>query len=486
VDVIYQIDIEKNGMRVGSGPIISAISWSSEARLGEVGDFICRIAATDSQIPYVIPYNTLVCKVFIQTIGIVELARGEIRDIKTTIDPDGTPIIEVKGPDGLNRLTEKSVGYLEIGIVKRDTNGSTTSIGNPISLTAALDSIKEQLNKDNFNTAISQPGQLPWTFDYTGITGANNVTKMVFYQFAGETILAALAKICELAEVHFVVQPGNRVVFRRDDYFEDCGIRAIASPPEPDPLVKGTCYIVGTPTISEETRETFTRIIPWGYGRAETSVGLHHLADADEKNYIPKGSWPPLFPGHAWITEINAAGQEVPLGVSNTNAENSATVGAPGRIIEKFKKYQDVEPVLPDDFDAMKENGTDPVYDADTKKAIRARAYKSAAQTLLDTAQVELDEALNRTVHYDLSLLHLNHVVKPGQQIRCVFHYRLGTGWATVDQWLKITGVKLEVDSQGIRITDLTVSNVMQPPRLDADPLLQLYAWLNRFDGVTR
>ena len=474
MEAIYLIDIERGGRRVGSGPITSAISWESEVRLGEVGDFKCKIAATDTQILHVQPYSMLICRAYIQTVGYVEIGRGEVRDIKTTIDPDGKPIVEASGPDNLNRLTEKSVGYLEIGIVKKDVDGSSTDVGNPIPLIAALGMVKAE-----FDRLETQPGTFAWNFDYTGIT---DLTTTISYQFAGETILAALTKLCELAEVHFVVEAKNIVKFRKNSDFPDCGTRAIAAPANPDPLVEGTCYIAGTPTISEETRETFTRIIPWGYGRAEGSVGLHLLVDADPSSLKKNpADWGTLPSGYAWVLDADPLRPGWPIGISHVKAETDSSAGYPGRVIEKFKKYQDVEAVYPDDIDGMKDDGTTPVYSDAEKKAIRARANRSAVQTLLETALRDLDEALNRTVHYDLSLLHLDHVVRPGQKIHCVFHYRLGTGWTRVDQWLNITGVRIVVDSQGVRTSDLTVSTVARPPRLDADPLLQLYAWLNRF-----
>ncbi|MCB0185012.1 MAG: hypothetical protein KDE31_12140, partial [Caldilineaceae bacterium] len=400
MEAIYVIDIERAGRPVGSGPITSAISWESEVRLGEVGDFKCKIAATDPQILYVQPYSMLICRAYIQTIGYIEVGRGEVRNVTTAIDPEGRPIIEVSGPDNLNRLTEKSVGYMEIGLVKKDVNRTSTNVGNPIPIVSALEIVKAE-----FLDLDLQTGTFSWTFDYTGIA---DLTKTISYQFAGETVLAALTKLCELVDAHFVIDAKNVVRFRKNADFPDCGTRAIAAPANPDPLVEGTCYIVETPTISEETRETFTRIIPWGYGQAEGSVGLHLLVDADKDNKITSpAAWGSLPAGYDWVLDKDPLRPGWPLGIKHIQAEKDSNAGYPGRIIEKFKKYQDIEPVLPDDLDT---------YSSDEQKAIRVRANKAVVQTLIEAAINDLDEALNRTVHYNLSLLHLNHVVRPGQK----------------------------------------------------------------------
>jgi hypothetical protein len=423
VDVIYRIDIERNGRRTGTGPIKSVMNWTTDQRLGEVGEFTCSIAATDEQAEFIQPYSALVCRVLVQGRGFIEIGRGEVRDIKTTIAPDGKAIIEVSGPDGAVPLTERSVVYTEIG-----------NEGNPVTLTEALGFINE------------------WITDWTLINAVGSEPS-IFYEFAGETVLAALAKFGELTDTHTIVDPSNKTVtFKSNGDFEDCGIRAIATPSNPDPLDPHTCYIVGSPVVREETGDMYTMILPYGFGRAEKSVNL-------------AASTIPIDPN---VYEIDRSGTEAGNYIRHKIKEAEI-----GRSIVKFKKFQDIELVLPDGFD-----DTENPYP--NKEAVKRAAEISASNALLTMAIRALDEAVNGIIHYDLSLLHCNKIVKPGQKIRCVFSYRFGPGWVKVDRMLNITATKMTADNSGIRTTDLTVSPTSRPPRLDADPLLKTYAWMNR------
>lgn len=427
MDVIYRIDIERNNLRTGTGPIKAVLEWTTDVRLGEVGEFTCSIAATDDQAEFIQPYSTLVCRVLVQGKGFIEIGRGEVRDIKTTIDPGGKAIIVVSGPDSSVPLTERSVVYTEIG-----------NNGNPVTLTEALAFINE------------------WITDWTFINAVGSEPS-VFYEFAGETVLAALAKFGELTDTFFLVDPENKTVtFKSNSDFEDCGIRAIATPANPDPLDPHTCYIVGSPVVREETGDMYTMILPYGFGRAEKSVSLAASTLPVDEN----------------VYEIDRSGTEAGNYIRHKIKEAEI-----GRSIVKFKKFQDIELVLPDGFDEKNEAGD---FTYPNRDAVKKTAEISASNALLTMAIRSLDDAVNGIIHYDLSLLHCNKIVKPGQKIRCVFSYRFGSGWIKVDRMLNVTATKMTADSNGIRTTDLTVSPTTRPPRLDADPLLKTYAWMNR------
>lgn len=427
MDSIYRIDVFDQGVRQGSGPIKGVLAWTSDTRLGEAGEFTCSILATDDQAAELVPYRALVCSVFVQGEGFIKVGGGEIRDIKTTIDPNGKTILEVSGPDDLLPLTERTVGYLEIA----------TNDGNPVTLTAAL--------------SIMSPFIAGWT-----MVNATGIEPELFFEFSGETVLAALAKVAELTDTHFVVTPNNTILFKRNDDFADCGVRAIEAPPNPDPLDPYTCYIVGTPAVTEETRDLFTHIFPYGYGKAEASITLEKSTDTPPPGFMVDRNPKQLIGGYLANTDL---------------------VAKLGREIHKFRKYQDIEEVLPDGIDDKDANNQ---YTFPNRDQVKEQAKVSAANALLRAALKDLQDAANRNISFELSLLHLNNVVKPGQKIRCVFAYRYGPGWTKVDRYLNVTAVKLTVDGSGIRTTALTVATTARPPRLDADPLLKLIAWQNR------
>lgn len=445
MDITYWIDLEKNGVKIGRGPIKSAISWSSEIRLGEAGQFTCTISAVDEQIEYIAPYVTLICRVVVAGYGVVEIGRGEARDIKTTIDEDGKAVIEVKGLDDAGRLNDSSVGFLEIG------GGTNTK-----TLREAFYLIRGSI--------LEAGGVFPWSLDDSGYTGTHDI----YYEFSGETVMAALAKVTELADAYFVLV-GNTIYFRSNDNFPDCGVRAIATPPNPNPLEPSTCYIVGTPGITEETEDVYTRVRPVGRSRGEESISLKFLTDQRfPPGYNPS---PPAEPVYT-IYSVNGS----LAGIRYAPAEVPGAQGYPGRIIERWRRYQDIEAVLPDRPESADGSPAVPYTEAE-----RLAAKQTAARMLFEVALRDLRNSLTKTVHYDLSLLHCNQVIRVGQGIRCVFSYRYGTGWVRVNDMLNITATRLVVDSNGIRTTNLTVSPVARPPRLDFDPLLRLYAWQNRF-----
>lgn len=427
MDAIYRIDVFANGIRQGSGPIKGVLSWSSEEKLGELGEFSCAIIATDEQIAEIVPYRTLVCYAFVRGSGFIRIGGGEIRDIETSIDQDNKTVIKVSGPNDLLPLTERSVGYLELA----------TNDGKPITLTAALSNISGYITG--------------WK-----IVNQTGLETEIFFEFSGETVLAALAKIAELTETHFVIAPNNTIIFKSNDNFDDCGVRAIAVPPTPDPSDPYTCYIVGTPTIKEETRDLFTHIFPYGYGRAEASISLEKSTMTAPDGFV-----------------VDRDSKRI----GGNYIANTALAAKIGREIHKFRKYLDIELVLPDGID---DKDTSNNYTFPNRDAVIKQAQISAANTLFLAALKDLKDAATRNISFDLSLLHLDNIVRPGQKIRCVFSYRHGLDWIKVDRYLNITAVKLTVDADGIRTTDLTVSNMARPPRLDADPLLKLIAWQNR------
>lgn len=411
MDIVYRIiirDPNDPDRKLGSGPITTATSWESHTELNRTADFSCAFLAVDPQARHVTENVILSMEVIIASQGAIEIGRGEVNKLTTEVDDNGKATIKASGLDMTRRLAERSVGFLDL---------------------AGVDA--SQAIEQIFYTV---PGLAAgWT--RTAPAGVGTVT----YAYSGESLLSALNKITELVPgLFFYHEPPNKITFATT--FQDCGIRAIATPPRPDPYSPHTCYIIGTPTVTVDRTEMLTRIKPYGSGERKQAITLAGATLAMPAGYTMNGS--------------------------ENYIAHQPTETAIGRIIERAEKYSDITLVRPDNYAEL--------TDAE-KAAIDATATRGAANALAQVALNDLQNRIAPAIYFDLSLLHCNRKIGPGQKIRCIFSYILSGDWVKIDEWLNIIGATLQVDSKGMRTTKLTVATVNRPPRATDNPLIKLY-----------
>lgn len=110
----YWIDIEDlDGVKLGPGPITTAISWNSTAKLDRAGTFSFTMPAGDDRADLVRPKRVAHCWTvdggILQSVG-----AGIVDTITIAAGADGAPLMTVSGDDLLRQLTYRSVGELKL------------------------------------------------------------------------------------------------------------------------------------------------------------------------------------------------------------------------------------------------------------------------------------------------------------------------------------------------------------------------------------
>ena len=182
------IDIEESdGTKLGSGPIVSASQWRFTARMDKAGNFSFTTPANDPK-AQVVAKKRIARATALLNGRRVEVGAGIIDHIEREPQSDGTVQLVVSGDDLLRELSYRSVLRLKL-----------QSGGSAISQAAAL-ALTESYAPSGWNfIADEAPG--------------NN---LVYGSFNGETVLAALIKIAEKSESHFVRAADRLLVFRLD------------------------------------------------------------------------------------------------------------------------------------------------------------------------------------------------------------------------------------------------------------------------------
>lgn len=244
----------------------------------------------------------------------------------------------------------------------------------------------------------------------------------IYYQFAGETSLTAAIKIAELSGVEFYVSGDRTIVF--SDTWEDTGIRAIEVPDSPDINNPQTCYITDIRAI-DESYDLISRIYPYGSGQGDSAFGMGGTTRTAPAGYT-----------------LNAAQNHI------INDSVELTFGK----IERVKQYRDVEKVGSTSDDDI-----------------------AAANTLFDLALAELERDSQVARFFDLSIAHCPQLLRPMQQIRCVFRrFADGVLVADINQILNIIDATITIDDRGLRTSRLTVGSVGRVPRRDTDSIVEL------------
>lgn len=292
----FWIDVENaSGVKQGEGPIISAESWQSVARLDRAGSFAFSMPASDVRAGVIQPKLIARCYTRIKD-DIVEIGAGIIDKIGLKVGAQGQAVLEVSGDDLMRELTNRSVGFLEL----------TDGAGNGV--TDALAQVM----------AYAPSG---WALDDGN--GYTSTLSNVYAKFAGETVLSALVKIANARGEHFRLGAGRKIVWMRKDLTAS-GIRAVQGG-EPTALDqnKDACIVLDM----QEERDTYeicSRMYPYGNGVGEARLTLAATNRSAPAGYV--------------------------LDKINNYLLRSDTETVYGRI-DKYMSFKDVSPVSNTDAD---------------------------------------------------------------------------------------------------------------------------------------
>jgi hypothetical protein len=278
---MFYIDIEdSSGNKIGTGPIMTALEWTSTLRLSKAGVFSFQIPVTDPQLQYITHKRIAKCYAKIDGIDTL-IGAGVIDDI--SIDPVNRTI-SVSGDDLLRELTYRAVGFLQID---EPTDGK---IG--------LTSIETYF---------------PSGWSYDTVTGYNQTLTDIYAQFAGESCLNALTKVAEKMGENFRLGTGRQVVWLQEDT-PDSGVRAIRPTVDPDKAASNQCFVESLEQV-EQSYDLYTRVYPFGAGNGRDRLDLY---------------WSTLTLPAGWVVDLN-----------NNYIENTTAIAQYG-LIERYLSYKDI------------------------------------------------------------------------------------------------------------------------------------------------
>jgi hypothetical protein len=288
------IDVEDSaGVKLGDGPITSAIYWENTDRLDRAGAFRFSMPASDPRAALIQPKRVVRCW---GMVGSTPTEQGSGIIDKVTIRLEGNVVmLEIEGDNLARELVNRSVGFLGV---------FTINVG--------------VYNGPERIMAYAPAG---WSLDL--VNGYATTTHPVYAKFAGESVLAALSKVAEKIGDHFRIAPDRKVVWLKNDIVSS-GVRAIKSG---DPIALEGNDDVALITELEESEDTYdliTRIYPFGSGNGDARLTL---ASTDES--APAG---------------------FTLDLTNNYLKKDAAEITYGQI-ERFLSFKDIAPISNSDWD---------------------------------------------------------------------------------------------------------------------------------------
>lgn len=108
------IDVtDANGVKVGAGPITTALSWYCEPALDRVGPWNFEMPADDPRADYLWLKRRVLCWTA-EPAGPRLLGGGTINSVQRTVNEAGEAIVQVAGNDLLDELNYRNVGELQL------------------------------------------------------------------------------------------------------------------------------------------------------------------------------------------------------------------------------------------------------------------------------------------------------------------------------------------------------------------------------------
>lgn len=377
-----EIDIELSTGKTGEGPLGNVRSWGNVDRLSQAGEIRFELPLADPRSALASPKRIARCFGIVNGVRTV-LGAGVIDALDRQAGADA---LTVTGGSIARELTYRSVHFLEL------TDGSGGGVAD------ALAQIM----------AFAPPG---WTF-----SGATS--KLVYAEFAGESVLSALVKMAQKLGDHFRITPDRQVIWFST--FTDSGVVAVKNTNDPAILNNPDVALITDLNPVEDTYELLTRVYPYGAGNAEARLTLAAATDPAPAGYM--------------------------LNKAENYLERNDAVAAYGRI-ERSLGYKDIAPISNTDADMA-----------------------AAANVLLGAAYQELRVLGQPGKFYRLSITKLDRALLPGQTIRVVYREFVdGFAALDVDEVLIILETVNQVDERGVRTVGLTVANVDRWPSSDQE-----------------
>lgn len=376
---MFYIDIEDAaGVKLGTGPIRSASQWKVKRNLDGGGSWSFMAPLADVKLANATPRRY--AHIYAYVSGSYQwVGGGPIDSIVSRIDADGSVQATVAGSDMLRELAWRSVGSLQL------SDGS----GNPISHAAAVAAVMALAPSGWASTADPAPG---WD--------------LIYGQFGGETVLAAIAKIAERSRNHYYLSGRRALTF--GSTFAASGVRCVAAD---GALGTGQAAITGL-SVDRSSYDLISRIIPVGSGQSKVALTLRATGRSASAGYTLDKS-------------------------ANYLANNA--VEAAYRRCERVVSFKDISPLSSTDADVI-----------------------SAANALYDAALYWLNQHSAPVSSYKISVAECPVLVQPLQTVHVT--WRDPDQQTTIDADLYVLSVEWAGDTSGVRTAALTVADAPFEP----------------------
>lgn len=438
MSVSWWVDIENaSGTRQGPGPLLPT-RWRSTALLNRAGTFEFEIPATDTRAATLLqPKRIARCKAVING-ATVEVGAGIIETITIRIS-NGVPMRVVSGPDLLGELRRYAVdkrllvpllAYYYLPTFVND------------------DEVPYKLLADYANKASAG-----WSVaDKTGVTygsGATITASNIYARFRDDSVLNALIRVAEITGEHFRIGTGRQVQWLgRDSDFVSSNVRAVMGGDGNAIVDGGYTHLAQIASIShvEDVQGMVNRVIIYGNGEGDNRLtirgatvwpdGVSIITTSPHFRTMPNGRNYYLVAGNSAPTVNNVL-----------NCLEDATSTAAYGVHEQALQISNIAPLS---------NTTADIQNA-ANQLIRA-----AWEYILQNAEPRNS--------YSLRLVGCNTVLRPGTTIP-VHAQRWVDGQRPIDinETLNILGATIELDADGLRTSDLMVSDGVRQPMSTGD-----------------
>jgi hypothetical protein len=385
---MFYVDIEDaSGNKLGTGPITSAASWRVARPMDGAGQWSFTAPMADVKTSQATPRRYAHIYAYVGS-SYQWVGGGPIDAISTSIGADGTVEAEVSGADMLRELAWRSVGSLTI----------SDGAGGPTTHAAAL-------------AAVMALAPLGWTWTPDPAPGWD----LLYGQFGGETVLAALASVAERSRSHYYLSSRRSLTFATS--FVSSGVRCVAAS-----QALGTGQAAITSLDAERSSyDLVSRIIPVGSGQSKVALTLRATGRAAPAGYT--------------------------LSAASNYLRNDGVESSYGRC-ERVVAFKDIAPLSSTTADVI-----------------------SAANMLFDAAKYWLDQHSAPVNTYRLTIAECPVLVRPLQTVRVV--WRDPAQGTSIDADLYVLAVEWQGDASGVRTAALTVADTPLWPESDVSAVVE-------------
>jgi len=433
MSVSWWIDIENaSGTRQGPGPLL-ATRWRSTAVLSRAGTFEFEIPATDTRAADLLqPKRVARCRAVING-ATVEVGAGIIETITIRI-ANGVPMRVVSGPDLLGELRRALVD-------KRVIAAMLAYYYLPTFVND--DEIPYKLLADYANAKTPSA----WTLaDATGSTIGSGVAVTdteVYARFRDDTVLNALIRVAEVTGEHFRIGTGRQVQWiGRTADFTASGVRAVMGGDGNAIVDGGYTYLAQIASIShvEDVQGLVNRVIIYGSGEGDSRLTIRGATEWPDGTAISGSPHFRTIGGRNYYLVQGSTSSSAVDGTFNC-LEDSTSSTAYG-VHEQALQINNIAPV-----------------------SNTAGDVENAANQLVRAAWEYLQENSEPRNSYSLRLVGCNTVLRPGTTIP-VIAQRWVDGKQPIDirELLNILSATIELDANGLRTSDVVVSDGSRQP----------------------